>query len=98
MADQEKRKLRLATVWLGGCSGCTMSFLDLGEHLIELAQRTELVYGPLTDAKEFPPDVDITVIEGSINNTENRAALHVALRRPRPAQVRPAARTSSSVG
>lgn len=68
-----ERKIRLATVWLGGCSGCNMSFLDLGEHLIELAERTELVYGPFTDAKEFPPDVDVTVVEGSINNTENLA-------------------------
>ncbi len=64
-------KIRLATVWLGGCSGCNMSFLDLGEYLIELAQRTELVYGPFTDAKEFPPNVDITVVEGAIANTEN---------------------------
>jgi NAD-reducing hydrogenase small subunit len=65
------RKLRLATVWLGGCSGCHMSFLDLGEHLLELAEAAELVYGPFTDAKEFPADVDITIVEGSINNTEN---------------------------
>ncbi|HLZ53609.1 MAG TPA: oxidoreductase, partial [Verrucomicrobiae bacterium] len=26
-------KLRVATVWLGGCSGCHMSFLDLDEFL-----------------------------------------------------------------
>ncbi|MFN9561247.1 MAG: oxidoreductase, partial [Dolichospermum sp.] len=24
-------KIKLATVWLGGCSGCHMSFLDLDE-------------------------------------------------------------------
>ena len=30
-------RVRLATVWLGGCSGCHMSFLDLDEWLIELA-------------------------------------------------------------
>ncbi len=27
----------LATVWLDGCSGCHMSFLDLDERLLELA-------------------------------------------------------------
>ena len=32
-------RLRLATVWLGGCSGCHMSFLDLDEFLIDLAGR-----------------------------------------------------------
>ena len=30
-------KRRLATVWLDGCSGCHMSFLDMDERLIELA-------------------------------------------------------------
>ena len=30
-------KLKFATVWLGGCSGCHMSFLDLDEWLIDLA-------------------------------------------------------------
>src|SRR5689334_1317544 len=37
-------KLRLATVWLGGCSGCHMSFLDLDEWLFELAGRVDVVY------------------------------------------------------
>ncbi len=66
-----QRKIRLATVWLGGCSGCNMSFLDLGELLIDLSERAELVYGPFTDIKEFPEEVDIAVVEGSLNNTEN---------------------------
>ncbi|MCB0227634.1 MAG: NADP oxidoreductase, partial [Anaerolineae bacterium] len=30
--------MRLATAWLGGCSGCHMSFLDLDERLIDLAE------------------------------------------------------------
>ncbi len=65
------RKLRLATVWLGGCSGCHMSFLDLDEQLVELAEAVELVYGPLVDAKEFPQDVDLTLVEGAVTNVEN---------------------------
>ena len=32
-------RLRVATVWLGGCSGCHMSFLDLDEFLIDLAGK-----------------------------------------------------------
>ena len=32
-------RLKLATVWLGGCSGCHMSFLDLDEFLLDLAER-----------------------------------------------------------
>ena len=37
---------RLATVWLGGCSGCHMSFLDLDEWLVELAGRADLGLQP----------------------------------------------------
>ena len=44
--------LRIATVWLGGCSGCHMSFLDLDEALIELAGKIDLVYSPVVDTKE----------------------------------------------
>src|SRR5579885_1864164 len=62
---------RLATVWLDGCSGCHMSFLDLDERLIELAQKADLVYSPLVDAKEFPPDVDVTLVEGAVSSEED---------------------------
>ena len=34
-------KIRFATVWLAGCSGCHMSFLDLDEFLIDLADLIE---------------------------------------------------------
>jgi NAD-reducing hydrogenase small subunit len=29
----QNSKVRLATAWLGGCSGCHMSFLDMDEAL-----------------------------------------------------------------
>ena len=48
-------KLRLATVWLAGCSGCHMSFLDLDEWLIELAEQVDVVYSPVaSDIKDYP--------------------------------------------
>jgi NAD-reducing hydrogenase small subunit len=64
-------KKKLATVWLDGCSGCHMSFLDMDERLIELAGKVDLVYSPLVDAKEFPPDVDITLVEGAVSSEED---------------------------
>jgi NAD-reducing hydrogenase small subunit len=64
-------KLRLATAWLGGCSGCHMSLLDLGERLVAVAAAAELVYGPLVDAKVFPTGVDITLVEGAVANADN---------------------------
>jgi len=71
MTKKKKRKLRLATAWLGGCSGCHMSFLDLDEELIDLLDRTDLVYGPLVDAKLFPENVDICLVEGAVTNLDN---------------------------
>jgi len=69
-------KIRLATVWLGGCSGCHMSFLDLDEFLIELADAVELVYSPVVDTKEYPENVDLCLIEGAVCNEDNLEILH----------------------
>lgn len=71
MAKQKQGKVRLATAWLGGCSGCHMSFLDLDELLIELAGAADIVYGPLVDTKEFPPNVDVALIEGAVANVDH---------------------------
>jgi NAD-reducing hydrogenase small subunit len=70
-------RLKLATVWLGGCSGCHMSFLDMDEWLIELAAQVDLVYSPIADIKEYPEGVDIALVEGAVANEEN---LHLARR------------------
>ena len=64
-------KPRFATVWLGGCSGCHMSFLDMDEWLFELAGMVDVVYSPIADVKEFPDDVDITLVEGAVANEDN---------------------------
>lgn len=63
-------KIKLATIWLSGCSGCHMSFLDQDEKLIDLAEKVELVYSPIADVKIFPEGVDITLIEGAVGNEE----------------------------
>jgi NAD-reducing hydrogenase small subunit len=64
-------KLKFATVWLGGCSGCHMSFLDLDEWLIDLSERVDLVFSPLMDAKAYPNEVDVVLVEGAVANDEN---------------------------
>ena len=43
----------LATAWLGGCSGCHMSFLDLDERLIELAGLVDICYSPSWTSRGF---------------------------------------------
>jgi NAD-reducing hydrogenase small subunit len=64
-------KLKLATVWLDGCSGCHMSFLDMDERLLELAELVDVVYSPLVDAKEFPEEVDIALVEGAVASVDD---------------------------
>lgn len=77
-------KLRLATVWLGGCSGCHMSLLDLDEWLIALAAVAELVYSPVADVKLFPEGVDLALVEGAVATDEHR---ELALRVRRSSRV-----------
>lgn len=74
-------RVKLATVWLGGCSGCHMSFLDMDEWLIDLAPKIDLVYSPLADAKEYPDGVDVALVEGAVANEENRHMAKVIRRR-----------------
>lgn len=74
-------RVRLASIWFGGCSGCHMSFLDLDEFLIDLSARVELVYSPLVDAKEYPENVDVVLIEGAVCNEEHIEMAHKIRRR-----------------
>ncbi len=65
-------KIKFATVWLAGCSGCHMSFLDLDEWLIDLAQHVDVVFSPVgSDIKEYPEEVDVCLVEGGVANEEN---------------------------
>ncbi|MEI6106725.1 MAG: oxidoreductase [Opitutae bacterium] len=69
-------RLKVATVWLGGCAGCHMSFLDLDEFLIDLAGLIDLVYSPIIDCKAYPEQVDLCLIEGAVCNEDNLELLH----------------------
>jgi NAD-reducing hydrogenase small subunit len=71
-------KTRLATIWLSGCSGCHMSFLDQDERLIDLAKKVQLVYSPIADIKTFPENVDLTLVEGAVANEEQQSLLKQA--------------------
>lgn len=65
-------RLRLATVWLSGCSGCHMSLLDLDEWLFVLADLAEIVYSPVaSDRKIYPQQVDVCLVEGAVANRHN---------------------------
>jgi len=67
-------KVKVATVWLEGCAGCHMSFLDIDEAIVDLAEKVAFQRSPITDIKEFTP-VDVGIVEGSVGNTEEEEAL-----------------------
>jgi NAD-reducing hydrogenase small subunit len=64
-------KPTLATVWLDGCSGCHMSFLDMDERLFDIAERADIVYSPIVDVKEYPRDVDFCLVEGAVSSEDD---------------------------
>jgi NAD-reducing hydrogenase small subunit len=76
-------RVRLATVWLDGCSGCHMSLLDMDERLVDLAARIDLVYSPLVDAKTFPEGVDITLVEGAVSSEADLRRIRLVRSRTR---------------
>ena len=54
-----------------------MSFLDMDERLIDLAGKVDFVYSPLVDNKEFPHDVDVTLVEGAVSSEEDLHKIQV---------------------
>ncbi|MDX1335197.1 MAG: NADP oxidoreductase [Gammaproteobacteria bacterium] len=63
-------KIRVATASLAGCFGCHMSFLDIDEKIIDLAELVEFDRTPITDIKEIS-DCDVGILEGGVCNAEN---------------------------
>lgn len=76
-------RLRLATAWLSGCSGCHMSLLNLHGELFDLLGQHELVYSPLTDIKEYPTKVDLALIEGAVSTMDNLELARIIRERTR---------------
>jgi NAD-reducing hydrogenase small subunit len=76
-------RLKLATVWLGGCSGCHMSFLDVDEFLIDLPEYADIVFSPLIDVKRYPEGVDVALVEGAVANQEHLEMIRTVRRNTR---------------
>ena len=70
-------KPKVATVWLEGCAGCHMSFLDLDEGLLDILAAVDLTVTPITDFKDFDfPEVTLGVVEGAVANVEQKEIIH----------------------
>ena len=76
------RKHRFAMYWASSCGGCDISVINIGEKILDFAERFEIVFWPaIMDAKYSDVEqmddgsIDVTLFSGSIRTTEN---LHVA--------------------
>lgn len=63
-------KMIVATTSLAGCFGCHMSFLDIDERLLDLAEIVAFERSPLTDIKHCR-QADVGLIEGGVCNADN---------------------------
>ena len=71
-------RVKVATMWLSGCSGCHMSFLDLDERLVELNKLIEIVFSPVVDTKvKDMPLADVGIVEGCVNNEDQKHELEL---------------------
>lgn len=71
-APMEKSiKPRVAVHKFSSCDGCQLAFLNLGEDLLTLAGRVELVH--FAEAGPLDPDtgVDVAFVEGSVSTPED---------------------------
>ena len=70
MAD----KVKIGTMWFGGCSGCHLSIADFHESLIDVMEFADFEFSPvLMDTKyDEVPELDILIVEGGIRNDEKR--------------------------
>ncbi len=64
-------KLKLATVWLDGCSGCHMSFLDMDERAHRARRIGRRGLQPHRRHEGFPDQVDIALVEGAVASVDD---------------------------
>ena len=75
-APASNGKVKVATMWLSGCSGCHMSLLDIDERILELLKYVDILFSPIVDIKlKDMPQVDVGIVEGCVNNTDQEHEL-----------------------
>ncbi len=64
-------RLKFSTVWCEGCAGCHMSLIDLDERILNILEKIELIFSPITDFKNYAfEETDLGIIEGAVGNEE----------------------------
>lgn len=64
-------KARVAVHKFSSCDGCQLAFLNLGESLIELSQRVDIVHFAEAGISNPDANADIAFVEGSISASDD---------------------------
>jgi NAD-reducing hydrogenase small subunit len=64
-------KIKVATISLCGCWGCTLSILDCDERILGLLEKITITRSSLTDIKRIPERCAVGFVEGGVANEEN---------------------------
>jgi len=64
-------KPRVAVHKFSSCDGCQLAFLNLGEDLLTLAGRVDLVHFAEAGSLDPDTDVDVAFVEGSVSTPED---------------------------
>ncbi|MHB1144620.1 MAG: NADH-quinone oxidoreductase subunit B family protein [Thiobacillus sp.] len=70
-APMVKLKPRVAVHKFSSCDGCQLALLNLGEDLLTLAERVELVHFAEAGPLDPESDVEIAFIEGSVSTPDD---------------------------
>jgi F420-non-reducing hydrogenase small subunit len=77
-------KLKLAVYWASSCGGCDIAIVELGEHLLELAQVADIVFWPAAmdfkyaDVQALPTKhIDVTLFNGSVRTETDAEIAHL---------------------
>ena len=66
MSNQDKAKPRVAVHKFSSCDGCQLAFLNLGEPLLQLMQRVDIVHFPEAGPYDEETEVEVAFVEGSV--------------------------------
>jgi coenzyme F420-reducing hydrogenase gamma subunit len=68
-------KPRVAVHKFSSCDGCQLAFLNLGEDLLALAERVELVHFAEAGPLDPDTDVDVAFVEGRVSTPEDQTRI-----------------------
>ncbi|MFO7542880.1 MAG: sulfhydrogenase subunit delta [Thiobacillus sp.] len=69
------KRPRVAVHKFSSCDGCQLALLNLGEDLLTLADRVDLVHFAEAGPLDLDADVDVAFVEGSVSTEEDIARI-----------------------